>query len=71
MTRLEYIQKMIIKLRTFLLSTDPVTSVSVDGISASYNRKDAREHLKELEREEQNLVNPNRWMRSIDLSKAF
>ena len=69
--RLDYIQKMIVKLRTFLLSTDPVTSVNVDGVSVSLNRRDAREHLKELEQEERNILNPRRMMNRVDLRGAF
>ena len=63
---------MISKLQTFMLSGDPVTSISIDGGGAvSYDRKGAWEMLKELQREEQNLLNPDRWMRSIDLSQSF
>lgn len=62
---------MIIKLRTFLLTTDAVTSISVDGMSASYDRKGAWDMLKELEREERNIVNPNRYRKHVDLQHAF
>jgi hypothetical protein len=72
MTRLQFVQQMIGNLRTFLVSGEPVVSISSDGGgSVSYDRKGAWEMLKELEREERNLLNPNNWMRSIDLSQAF
>ena len=72
MQRLQFVQQMISNLRTFLLSNDPVVSISVTGGgSATYDRKGAWDMLKKLEREERNLLNPNRWMRSIDLSQAF
>jgi len=72
MTRLEFVQAMIAKLRTFLLTTDEVYSISIDGAGTTvYDRKGAREQLKELEQEEKNLLNPHRWMRSIDLSQSF
>ena len=70
--KLEYVRAMIDKLRAFLLTTDEVHSISIDGAGTTvYDRKGAREYLKELEREEKNLLNSNRWMRSIDLSQAF
>jgi hypothetical protein len=63
---------MIAKLQLFLLSSEPVVSLSVDGGGAvSYDRKGAWEMLKELQKEEKQLLNPNGWMRSIDLSEAF
>ena len=63
---------MIIKLRTYLQNSEPILSLTDDsGQSITYDRKGAKEYLKELEKEEQNLLYPNRWMRSIDLSKAF
>jgi len=70
--RLQFVQAMIIKLRTYLLSSEPIVSLTDDsGQSMTYDRKGAREMLKEYEKEEQHLLHPNRWMRSIDLSKAF
>jgi hypothetical protein len=70
--KLQFVRAMIVKLRTFLLTTDELISMSIDGGGAvSYDRKGAWERLKELELEERNLVNPNRWVRSIDLSQAF
>jgi hypothetical protein len=72
MTRLEFVQQMINKLQTFLLTSDPVVSLTVEGGGAvSYDRKGAWDMLKELRQEEKNLLNPNGWMRSIDLSQAF
>ena len=70
--RLQFVRQMIVNLRTFLLTSNQTTSISIDGAgTTTYDQKGAREYLKELEREERNLVNPNRWMRSIDLSEAF
>ena len=63
-TKLQFVQKMIVKLRTFLLTSEPVLSMNVEGGAAvTYDREGAREMLKEYEKEEQNLLNPNRWMR--------
>ena len=69
--RLQFIQQMIVKLRTFLLSSDPVRSITVDGISASYDHEGARKYLQELEREERNLLNPKGYRKHIDLRNAF
>jgi len=70
--RLEYIQQRIIQLRTYLLSTDEILSISIDGAGTTvYDRKGAREELKELEREEANLLNPKGYRKHIDLSDAF
>lgn len=72
MSRLQFIQEMIIKLRTFLLTTDPVVSISVDGNgSATYDRSGAWNMLKTLEKEEQALLKPNRYKKQIDLRGAF
>jgi len=72
MTRLEFVQAEIAKLREFLLSSEPVVSISVDGGGAvSYDRKGAWEMLKELELEEQRLTNPRRMMKNVDLSGSF
>ena len=69
--RLQFVQQMIVKLRTFLLSTDPVISISIDGMSATYDHKGAREYLQELEQEERNIVSPRRMMRRVDMRRAF
>jgi hypothetical protein len=69
--KLLYIQERIKQLREFLLSNNQIASLSVDGMSVSFDRDSALEELKELERQEMNLLNPNNWMRSIDLSRAF
>ena len=72
MTKLEFYQGMIVKLRTFLLTSEPVVSLTDDsGQSITYDRKGAFEMLEYYERQERNLLYPNRWMRSIDLSQAF
>jgi len=55
-----------------LLSSDPVTSISIDGGgSATYDRKGAWALLKELEREERQLTNPRCWMKTVDISGSF
>jgi predicted Rdx family selenoprotein len=70
--RLQFVRQRIAQIRQYLLSSGETQSISIDGAGTTvYDRKGAREELKELEREERNLVNPNRWMRSIDLSEAF
>ena len=70
--RLQFIQQMISNLRTFLLSNDPVVSISVDGGgSATYDRKGAWDMLKELEREERRLTNPRPMMKNVDLRGSF
>ena len=68
----QFNQKMIVKLREFLLSSEPVLSVTDDsGQSITYDRKGAYEMLKELEHEEQKMLKPRRWVQSIDLGGAF
>ena len=70
--RLQFVQQMIIKLRTFLLSSDVVTSISIDGGgAASFDRSGAWKMLQELEQEEQNLVAPRRMMKTVDLRDSF
>jgi hypothetical protein len=71
MTKLEFVQQRILQLRTFLLSNEPVLAVSVSGMSVSYDRAGALAELKELERQEQDLLHPNHRFRYIDLQKAF
>jgi hypothetical protein len=71
MTQLEFVQQRIVQLRMFLLSNEPVTSVSVDGMSVSYDRAGALTELRELEKQEQDLMNPNHRYKNIDLSKSF
>jgi hypothetical protein len=70
--KLQFVRAMITKLRAFLLSSEPIVSLTDDsGQSITYARKDAWDMLQKLEQEERNLVNPNRWIRSIDLSQAY
>ena len=70
--KLQFVRQRIAQIRQFLLTSGETLSISTDGAgSTTYDRNGARAELKELEREERNLVNPNRWMRSIDLSEAF
>ena len=72
MTRLEYIQQRIVQIRQFLLTSGETLSISTDGAgSTTYDRKGAREELKELEREERNLLNPKGYRKHIDLRNAF
>ena len=72
MDKLQFNKEMIVKLREFLLSSEPVLSVTDDsGQSITYDRKGAYEMLKELEREEQKMLKPRRWVQSIDLGGAF
>ncbi|GHT31025.1 hypothetical protein FACS1894214_1980 [Planctomycetales bacterium] len=69
--KLVYVRERITQLRAFLLSAMPVSSVSQDGMSVAFDRAGAREELKELEKEEQRLLNPGGWLKSIDLSHSF
>jgi hypothetical protein len=70
--RLQFVQEMIVKLRTFFLTNDPVVMLNVEGGGAvSYDRKLAWEMLKELEIEEDRLLNPRRRMKNVDLRGAF
>jgi hypothetical protein len=71
MTKLEFVQERISQLRTFLLSNEPVLSVSVSGMSVAYDRAGALAELKELERQEQDLLTPSHRFRYIDLQHAF
>ena len=70
--RLTSIRKRIATLREFLESTLPVLSVGVSGaggsMSASIDRKGAIEELKALEREERNILRPDRRFRAVDMS---
>jgi len=69
--RLEFIQTMITKLRLFLISSDPVISLSIDGMSATYDRNGAWDMLQKLEQEERQILNPRRMMRRVDMRGAF
>ena len=70
--RLNFLQAMIAKLRTFLLTSEPIVSINVEGGGAvSYDRKGAWDMLKDLELEEQKLRNPRRMIRHVDMSEAF
>ena len=72
MTRLEYIQTRIVQIRQFLLTSGETLSISIDGAGTTvYGRKNARDELKELEREERNLLNPTRYRKHIDLRGAL
>ncbi len=71
MTELEYVQRRIRKLRRFLLSNEPVTTISVAGLSVTFDRAGAVVELKMLERRERDLLQPGRRYKSIDLSSAW
>jgi hypothetical protein len=67
-TKLEYTKKRIEQLRTFLSGSNPVASVTVDGLTVTYNRHQAMEELEKMEKQLDALKNPRRWIKSIDLS---
>jgi hypothetical protein len=67
-TKLEYVQMRIQQLRTFLSTGNPVSSITVDGITVTYNRNAALQELDKLERQEAALKNPRSWFKKIDLS---
>ena len=70
--RLQFKQDMIVKLREFFRSSEPVISLTDDtGQSITYDRKGAWEMLEELERQEQNILKPRRLVGGIDLRCAF
>ena len=70
--RLEFVQKYIVKIQTFLLSGDEIRSLTDDsGQSITYDRDGAWKRLQELQREEANLLNPKRYRKHINLSDAF
>ena len=70
--RLKFVQQMIVKLRTYLLSSEPVISVDIDGGGVvTYDRKGAWEMLQELENEERRILQPRRLVGSVDLREAF
>jgi hypothetical protein len=67
-TKLEYTKKRIEQLRTFLSSSNPIASITVDGMTVTYNRHQAMEELEKMEKQLDALKNPRRWIKSIDLS---
>jgi hypothetical protein len=69
--KLEFVQQRILQLRQYLLTSEPVVSLNVGGQSIVFDRKGAIDELRELEREEQDLLRPNRRVQRIDLRKAF
>jgi len=71
MERIQFVQQMIEKLREFLLSTDPVISINVDGMSATYDRNGAWDMLEKLEQEERKILKPRRLVSGVDLRGAF
>jgi hypothetical protein len=66
--KLTYIQQRILQLRTFLTSGNPVSSITVDGITVSYDRNSALRELEMLEKQEKAILSPRAWIKSIDLS---
>ena len=69
--KLQFIRQRIKQLREFLLTNNQLLSLNVDGMSASFDRAGAVKELQDLERQEMNLLKPNNWIRSVDLSRAF
>lgn len=69
--KLEFVQQRILQIRQTLLSSEPVVSLNVGGMSVTFDRKGLLDELRELEREEQDLLRPNRRVRHIDLRNAF
>ena len=69
--KLQFIRQRIKQLREFLLTSNQVLSLNVDGMSASFDCAGAIKELQDLERQEMNLLHPNNWIRSVDLSQAF
>ena len=69
--KLQFIRQRIKQLREFLLTSNQVLSLNVDGMSVSFDRAGAIKELQDLERQEMNLLRPNNWMRSVDLSQSF
>jgi hypothetical protein len=69
--KLEFVQQRIVQLRQFLLSGQPVTSISHDGMSVTFDRRGALEELTEMERQERLLMQGSRWIRKVDMSGAF
>ncbi|MGL6195599.1 MAG: hypothetical protein ACRC2T_12335 [Thermoguttaceae bacterium] len=66
--RLQFVQQMIVKLRQVLMNRDPmVDSISVDGDSTRYNRKQVMEELAKYETEERELMGMNDSLRPIAL----
>ncbi|GHT26863.1 hypothetical protein FACS18942_05120 [Planctomycetales bacterium] len=66
--KLEFVQQRIVQLRQFLLSGVPVTSISQDGMSVTFDRAGALAELSEMERQEKLLLYGNRWIRKVDMS---
>ena len=71
MTKLEYVQQRIEQLRSFLLSSLPVTSINVSGESVQFDRAGALAELKDLEQQERDLLHPGNRRKTVDLSHAF
>ena len=72
MERHQFRQQMIDKLRAFLLSSEPIVSLTDDsGQSMTYDRKGAIEMLKEYEAEERRFLKPRRLVSGVDLRGAY
>ena len=70
--RFQNVQAMIIKLRTYLLTSEPIVSLTDDsGQSITYDRKGAIEMLKEYEAEERRFLKPRRLVSGVDLREAY
>jgi hypothetical protein len=53
------------------LNNEGVLSASVPGMSVSYDRAGVLAELKDLERQEKDLLNPSRRVKNIDLTQAW
>ncbi len=69
--RLRSIRTRIKMLRAFLETSDPTTSISLPGFSASYDRAGAIKELHDLERQEARLSGRRPRVRTIDISGSF
>ena len=68
--RFVFVQEMILKLRAALLHADPtITSISIDGDSASYSWETAHKLLRQYEQEEKILSGQFSAMETIDMSR--
>jgi hypothetical protein len=69
--QLKSIRQRIAKLREFLETGDPVTSVSFPGFSASYDRAGAIKELRDLEKQEAFLSGRRSRINTIDMRNSF
>ena len=69
--RLEFVQQRLLDIEEALLAGPPVNAINVGGMSVAFDRKGLLDERRELMREEQDLLRPNRRVRNIDLRNAF